>query len=341
MSTTIVDPAATSWAITDPVIRFRIHGSERVFDLAASDRWMLGSSPECSLHLDDPSGRLSRWHAIVLRQGESWTMADLDSTNGLRVNDEERRSFQLAPGDEIQLGGLTLIAESSRLMELRDLLRRWLGWSASRLVEADRALSKVREMANLRAALFLFGEGSLAGVAKRLHRITLGDRPFVSVGPNEHGEQQLDRATNGMLCVDARGLLHEMQGIASFRTPDTRVRLVACADSAEPVAELAMMLSQIVTIAIPPLNEREDEFDRLLEAYGWDAVEELGASCLGFGPSDAELVRASGIATLDEIDDAARRLVALRNLGVTAGAKRLDITHGALSRWARRRKIPT
>jgi FHA domain len=193
MNTTIVDPAATGWAITDPVIRFRVRGSERVFDLASANRWILGSSPECSLRLDDPSGRISRRHAVASREGEIWTLADLGSTNGLRFNGEERRSLQLAPGDEIKLGGLTLIAESSRSMELHALLRRWLGWSASRLVEADRALSKVREMANLRAALILRGAGPLVGIARRLHRVVLGNRPFVSLGPNDRGEQALDR----------------------------------------------------------------------------------------------------------------------------------------------------
>ncbi|HWO25747.1 MAG TPA: hypothetical protein VNO30_43710 [Kofleriaceae bacterium] len=197
-------------------------------------------------------------------------------------------------------------------------------------------------MANLRAALILRGAGSLVGVARRLHRAVLGDRPFVSLGPDQRGEQALDWAVNGMLCVDARGLPRDIRAvIANLRTPDRRVRLVACADSAESVAELATMISRIVTISIPPLTERADEIERLLEAYGWDAVEELGASCLGFWPGDLELVRAGGIATLDEIEDAARRLVALRNWGVTGGAERLWLTHGALSRWARRQGIPT
>ena len=44
---------------------------------------------------------------------------------------------------------------------------------------------------------------------------------------------------------------------------------------------------------------------------------------------------------LAEIETGTRRLVALRNWGVTGGAERLGITHGALSRWAKRRKIPT
>jgi FHA domain-containing protein len=103
----------------------------------------------------DPSGRVSRRHAVAFREDNTWILQDLWSTNGLRVNGAGRCSFQIAPGDEIELGGITLIAESRRSMELHDLLRRWLGWSTSRLGEVDRALGDVRDMANLRAVLLL------------------------------------------------------------------------------------------------------------------------------------------------------------------------------------------
>lgn len=43
-------------------------------------------------------------------------------------------------------------------------------------------------MANLQTALILGGAGGLVGVARRLHRITLGDRPFVVLGlPGSQG----------------------------------------------------------------------------------------------------------------------------------------------------------
>jgi hypothetical protein len=205
MGFTNADPGGPGWGINDPVIRFRAIRTVRVFDLESSERWILGSSPECSIRLNDPSGRVSRRHAMAVREGEIWTIQDLGSTNGIRVNREDRRTFQFAPGDEIELGGITLIAESSRSMELHMLLRRWLGWSAPRR-GADRAFREVREMAQGRAALILHGAGSLVGVARRLHRLTLGDRPFVVLGPGESARQALDRTAGGMLCVEARHL---------------------------------------------------------------------------------------------------------------------------------------
>ena len=66
------------------------------------------------------------------------------------------------------------------------------------------------------------------------------------------------------------------------------------------------------------------------------------SACLdGHRQARSATLRDSENATLDEIEDAARRLVALRNWGVTEGARRIGITHGALSRWAHRRKIST
>ena len=341
-ASTTADPAANSWAINDPVIRLRLFGADRVFELSSLERWIIGSSAECSIRLDDPSGRVSRRHAELRRDRDAWSLQDLRSTNGTRQNREDRRTFQLAPGDEIELGGVTLIAESRRSIALHQLLRRLLGWSMPRLGEVDRAFREVREMAHIRAALILRGEGSFAGVARRLHGLTLPDRPFVVLGPDESAAQALDRAPGGMIYVEARDLPPDLDQLAAgIRDPEARIRLVVCADRTEATAELAMMIPRIATVWIPRVTDRKDELDPLIEAYGRDAVAALGATDLGFRPHDLKWVRGSGLETLAELEEVTHRLVALRNWGVTAGAERLGITHGALSRWARRRKIPT
>jgi hypothetical protein len=344
MGSTKADPTAAGWAINDPVIRLRPFGSAlALVDLESSDCWVLGSSPECSIHLDDLSGRVSRRHAVASREGAIWTMADLGSTNGIRVNREDRRTFQLAPGDEIDIGGITLIADSSRSMELHLLLRRLLGWSAPRL-GADRAFREVREMAHGRAALILHGAGSLLGVARRLHRLALGDRPLVALGPGDSVTEAIERAAGGMLYIEARHLPRDLGPlVAGVQEPTARVRIVVGVASAEESARLAATLPRVATIAIPPLAERPEELDALIEAYRQDSVAELGAPDLGLRRLDLEWIRSnpSWVSTFDELEDAVRRLVAIRAWGVTGGAERLGITHGALSRWARRRGIPT
>jgi hypothetical protein len=340
---TKADPKATAWTIRDPIVRLRYFGSERALELAGSARWILGSSTECSMPLDDPSGRISRRHAALTGDDEDvWTMQDLGSMNGIRQNREDRRAFQLAPGDELELGGVTLIAESRRSIELHELLRRWLGWSAARLAEVDLALRAVREMAHLRAALILRGEGPLHGIARRLHRAILGDRPLAALGSGELGVEALDRAVDGLLCLDARALPSDLpQVVAALRTPRLRVRLIAFAQTRAAAARIAARIPRIATICLPPLAERQAELDRLIETYGLEAAAELGAPGTGFRALDPRWMRARGLRTLDDLDEVTRRVVALRNYGVAGGARRIGITHGALSRWLRRRRIPT
>jgi pSer/pThr/pTyr-binding forkhead associated (FHA) protein len=59
--------------------------------------------------LDD--GRVSRKHAQIVSDGESFTLEDLGSTNGTTVNGEPvtGEPRQLAEGDRISLGGLELV----------------------------------------------------------------------------------------------------------------------------------------------------------------------------------------------------------------------------------------
>ena len=64
---------------------------------------VLGRSRECDCVLDDSN--VSRHHA-ELRQGSNgdWTIADLGSTNGIKVNDRRIDSARLSPGDEVLIG---------------------------------------------------------------------------------------------------------------------------------------------------------------------------------------------------------------------------------------------
>ena len=101
--------------------------------------------------------------------------------------------------------------------------------------------------------------------------------------------------------------------------PVATIRLVVGAERAEDLTDLLPLLSRSATMQIPPLAERADEIDRLIEVYGADAVVVLSAPEFGFRPDDVKRVRASGVSTHDEFEDVARRLVALRNWGVAAG----------------------
>jgi hypothetical protein len=75
--------------------------------IVGPDGATLGRSRQCDVMVDDAN--VSRQHAEVRPHGGSWTVADLGSTNGSRLNG--RRIGQpevLKPGDEIELGTTTL-----------------------------------------------------------------------------------------------------------------------------------------------------------------------------------------------------------------------------------------
>jgi hypothetical protein len=71
---------------------------------------VIGRSRECDIVLED-SG-VSRRHAEIRPTRDGWTIADLHSTNGVRVNGRALRGAQeLALGDRIELGSTEVVFE--------------------------------------------------------------------------------------------------------------------------------------------------------------------------------------------------------------------------------------
>ena len=68
----------------------------------SGERTLIGRSPECDVFLDDVT--VSRRHAEVVRDGETFTISDLGSLNGTFVNKERIESAQLEDDDEVQIG---------------------------------------------------------------------------------------------------------------------------------------------------------------------------------------------------------------------------------------------
>jgi Protein of unknown function (DUF3662)/FHA domain len=68
----------------------------------SGSRLLIGRSRECDVTLDDPN--VSRRHAELRREGDSWLVSDLGSTNGVKVNGQRVDDYRLSPGDEIVLG---------------------------------------------------------------------------------------------------------------------------------------------------------------------------------------------------------------------------------------------
>ena len=94
-------PAATSSAA---LLLGRDGGGRR---LPLADDATIGRLPECDVTLDDPS--VSRRHARIRRNGTSWSIEDLGSTNGVKVNGSRVGESNLADGDRLQLGSVDLL----------------------------------------------------------------------------------------------------------------------------------------------------------------------------------------------------------------------------------------
>ena len=75
--------------------------------LPLTDDATVGRLPECDVTLDDPS--VSRRHARIRFIGGAWSIEDLGSTNGVKVNGSRVGESDLADGDRLQLGSVDLL----------------------------------------------------------------------------------------------------------------------------------------------------------------------------------------------------------------------------------------
>jgi pSer/pThr/pTyr-binding forkhead associated (FHA) protein len=70
------------------------------------DRFVIGRGVDADLAVAEPT--ISRLHAAFEREGDGFTLLDLGSTNGSRVNGKRETHARLRDGDEIELGRLQL-----------------------------------------------------------------------------------------------------------------------------------------------------------------------------------------------------------------------------------------
>ena len=73
------------------------------FELSAAET-LIGRNPTTDITLLDDG--ISREHAIILydADSDSYSLEDLQSTNGTQVNGKRVRSVTLSSGDEVQVG---------------------------------------------------------------------------------------------------------------------------------------------------------------------------------------------------------------------------------------------
>ncbi|HSK04915.1 MAG TPA: FHA domain-containing protein [Kofleriaceae bacterium] len=309
----------------------------------------LGTAATCAIRVRDPSRHPGQVYARIERIFGRWALLDAGSERGISINGARCLYVELRPGVEISLGGaVTLIAESPRLILLREALERLLGWSPARRARVDEALRQIRDHDLQRRTLTLCGgpqERDLIPIAQELHRLTLTEaQPFVVYDPRRRVTRSeggaptfsdlaaaLREAKDGTLCLEHRKVSsRDVMAICLAVLPKgCRTHIVHCGNDPD---DPKLPTPRIV---IPPLGARKTEIDRLIREYLREATALLGdTKHVRLSPADRAWLRTSASASLPELRTATLRLVAVRVAkDVQAASTLLGISHAALRRW--------
>ena len=96
-----------SAAAPGPVCRLRYQSDGVEREIAVGEAPLLiGRAPDCDLTLEHES--VSRHHARVSHSRKGWTITDLESKNGIKVNSFRTDQQPLNDGDRIDLGSVRL-----------------------------------------------------------------------------------------------------------------------------------------------------------------------------------------------------------------------------------------
>jgi len=95
------------WAAEERAPLLRVGAAEYSLERG---RLLIGRSRDCDIRLTDPN--VSRRHAEVRKDGASYVVVDLDSTNGTELNGRRAKRARLDDGDVIVLGSTELVFDS-------------------------------------------------------------------------------------------------------------------------------------------------------------------------------------------------------------------------------------
>jgi FHA domain len=351
-------PHDMSPSVLDNVVRLREWASDQGYPLPEPSRgpprqsWVVGASPACDLQISDPKGQISGRHACLLKEpSKKWSLLDLPSRNGMYVDGVRQTTALLEPGQEIRIGSVTLVAESVRLMLLRNFLLRILGKKKRDLRAVDFALRALRLNRTRRLPLTLQGKADLVPLAADLHRRAWGeDLPFVLCDPRRDSsdadvrsvanvpqiDEALRAARGGSLCVrSTRPPLDLVERHNEYADPDAQVQLIICGTS-----WVTAKLSEVtgMTIRVPPLSERKKELPEIVHQYFMEAQRTFHVHRDTVSEEDINWVVQHSARSFHQIEKGAYRLTALVAAGnVVDAARLLGMTPVSLERWVGRR----
>jgi DNA-binding NtrC family response regulator len=267
-------------------------GVEHMIDPANPTRVLVGKSPACVFHLDDPE--VSRRHASVFVRGSQLELIDLGSTNGTTVNGVLIKEAYLVGGEAIRMGATVLSVK-------RDVPKRLVLGSATRFgrvlgqsTAMRRIFPSLERLAKTSHAVLLEGEPGTGKelVAEELHRAgARAEGPFVvlstSTLPPEEivaslrpGSDIVEQARQGTLFVDELGSVPAegqrlLAKLVAEGASDTGVRVMCATSEILDSDAYQAKFDQDLFVAllpgrleIPRLREREGDV-ALLARHFW------------------------------------------------------------------------
>ena len=163
------------WRIVDDVVHLREWGTMTIYPLPSGrGSAVIGAARNAWLRIAAPAGHVAKELARLVRVQGSWTVRGLQTPAGVRLDGVVHAVASLSPGSEIEIGGVRLIAESRRLIALREILARLIGWAPERGTDVDLAMRVVRLAALHHQPLLVCGnDGDAFSAARLLHQHTL------------------------------------------------------------------------------------------------------------------------------------------------------------------------
>jgi hypothetical protein len=351
-TSTQTDAFASTW-FHDDVTQLREWNANTVHRIPPMpvDECIIGSASTCAIRLSDDSGQVSRLHARLFHDQGRWRLADLGSKNGILVEGARCPEVALRPGLEVRLGGVTLIAESPLLGELRAFLCRLLGWSIEAQDAVNLALRVLRIASAGNAPLMLCGAGDLTNLARGLHdRVPRRRGPFVLCDPERKralasvrlaaneptAGAAISVASGGSVCVKSTHLPADFEILTrALRVPPCTVQMIICASGVE---EARVFMATPITI--PSLNRRAKELGRIIDDYAADAISHT-PQAIPFTSQDQRWIAEHSAESIPDIEKGTSRLVAYRASGSMSGAARLlGMAPPSLLRWFQARALP-
>jgi len=205
-------------------IVYEIEGQTRRFLLSGGDV-SIGRSSENGIVLNDFS--VSRRHALLSERGGVWTIEDLKSTNGVKVNGEFAPKSPLKADDVVSVGTFTLyVREQSTTKSI-----------AAKSI-SDSSSTFVRSIADFNRDYNLEATGTSAGVADVAGTLA-GRRPAPEKGREKIFEILVQVARTLIEAPDVDQILSKVVDLLFDFLPAERAVVVLREDSGRLVATLA------------------------------------------------------------------------------------------------------